>query len=96
MRTYLEFLLLKFPCGIAHPIVHIHPIAPDIILKLLSLPALEFMKLLQVGETLGRGLQACLLTVYSFSEKLLGRYLNGRSALVLDSRGATRGLHLGW
>jgi hypothetical protein len=37
------FLLLKLPLRIPHPIVHVDPVPPDIILELLALPSLELM-----------------------------------------------------
>ena len=49
----------------------VHPIPSHIVLKLLPLPALKFMELLEVGEPLCGRLKARFLTVYSFPKKLL-------------------------
>ncbi len=79
-----KFLLFQFPLCISHPIVHINPIAPDIVLKLFPLPALEFMEFFEIRKALGRCLKARLLTVNSFPQKLFGRDLLRRRGLVLD------------
>ena len=48
----------------------VHPIPTHIVLKLLPFPALEFMKLLEVGKALGRCLKPRLLTIYGFTKEL--------------------------
>ena len=84
----LEFLLLEFPLGVTHPVVHIYPVPADIVFELFPLPALEFMQLLQICEALGGRLQTLFLTIDSFTKELLGGDLNRRGGLVLDPRGA--------
>jgi hypothetical protein len=91
----LELLLFQFPLRIAHPIVHVNPVAAHIVLELFSLAALIFMKLFKIREALGRRLKAWFLAVDGFSEELFGRHLDGRRLLVLDPRGSSRRLHDG-
>ncbi len=95
VNTPLELFLFQFPLRIAHPIVHVNPVAAHIVLEFFSLAALIFMKLLKIREALGRRLKAWFLAVDGFSEELFGRHLDGRRLLVLDPRGSSRRLHDG-
>jgi hypothetical protein len=81
--------LFQFPLRISHPVVHINPVSPYIVLKLLPLPALEFMEFFEISEPLGRGLEAWFLTVNSFSEELFGADLSRGSRFILDPRRAS-------
>lgn len=88
-----KLLLFQLPLRISHPIIEVHSVAPDIIFKLPPLSSLEFVELLQVGKTLGRGLQRDLLTVNRLAQELLRGYLHRRGSLVLDLWRSSRCLH---
>ena len=79
-----KLLLLQLPCGIPHPVVHIHPVAADIVFELLAFAALIFMEFFKIGEALSRSLNAGLLSVDGLPEELFGGDLDFGGLLVLN------------
>jgi len=61
-----EFFLFQFPGSIAHPVVHVDPVPPHIVLEFLSLPALELVQLLEISKALCWRLELLILTVDGF------------------------------
>ena len=79
------YVLRKFKIRIASPVANLYPVAPNIVLELLPLPALELVQLLHICKPLSRFLELVILTVDGFSEQLFGADLDGRGRLVLGS-----------
>lgn len=95
----LKLALFDFPLRVSQEVVDVHPIPSYIVLKVFSLSSLEFMKLLEVGESGSRYLDGGFCAVYSFAEELLGGDLFFGGGLVLDAWGTSTSLHvesIGW
>jgi hypothetical protein len=77
-----EFLLVEFPLGITHPVVHVNAVPADIVFEFFAFAALKFMKFLEVGEALGWGLKSGFSSFEGFAEDLFGGYLQGTMICV--------------
>ena len=62
-----KLLLLELPLGVLEPVGKADAVAADVVFKLAALAPLVLLQLLEVGESLCRFLDGCLLAVDSLA-----------------------------